>query len=178
VKRVGPTADPVAGRAVESGVAVSCQVSPIRSGALLTARAFEWRGVTLRYPARSRSGQRDEDGTVVFAMSQAQVRVSDWGCSCPLWLPAGAGAAREADAAVRRERLQHCKLALRLGVAEGFLLDAHDVPAVLREVLCLHVVKAGAEYWATWGGVARARLAEGRGAAQDARQARSAHGGR
>jgi hypothetical protein len=147
----------------------------MRSGALLTARAFEWRGVTLRYPARSRSGQRDEDGAVVFAMPQARVRVNDWGCSCPLWLPSSARAGQEFDAAIGRERLEHCKLAVRLGAAEGFLLDEHDVPAAPTEVLALHVTKVGAEYWATWGGVARARLCVERG--QDRLQARAVKGG-
>lgn len=164
-------------RSARRAVTASCQVLPIPNGALLIARAFEWRGVILAHPARSRSGLRDGDGAVVFAMPQSRVRVNDWGCSCPLWLPSDAGAGREMDAAISRERLQHCKLAVRLGMAEGFLLDAHDVPAAPTEVLSLHVTKVGAEYWATWGGVARARLSEEHGMAADAPQAQSVNGG-
>lgn len=154
----------------------SCQVLPMRSGAFLTARAFEWRGVTLSYPARSRSGLRDADGVVVFAMPRCRVRVNDWGCSCLLWLPSDTGHGEELAGAIGRERLRHCRLAVRLGMAEGFLLDAHGVPAAPTEVLSLRVMRAGAEYWATWGGVARA--SGRRGTAEDARPAQFArHGG-
>ena len=137
-----------------------CQVLPMWRGAISIARAFEWRGVTLKFPAFSRSGVRSEDGAVVFAMARAQVRVDVWGCSCPLWVPAAAGGGREMDLASRFERLKHCRLALHHGVAEGFLLDGDDARATSSEVLALRVVKVGEEYWATWGAVARARLSE------------------
>jgi hypothetical protein len=137
-----------------------CQVlSMWRSGPTI-ARAFEWRGVTLRFPALSRSGVRSEDGMVVFAMPKARVRVNDWGCSCPLWIPSDADAGRQTDGASALERLQHCRLAIRHGEAEGFLLDGDVAPAAQSEALALRVVKAGAEYWATWGTVARARISE------------------
>ena len=137
-----------------------CQVLPMRRSALTIARAFEWRGVTLKFPALSRSGVRSEDGMVVFAMPRARVRVNDWGCSCPLWIPADAGVGRGSDGASDLERLQHCRLAIRHGVAEGFLLDGNVAPASESEALALRVVKAGGEYWATWGAVARARVCE------------------
>lgn len=151
----------------------SCRVLPMRNDALLIARAFKWRGVNLAHPTRSRSGLRDGDGVVVFAMPQSRVRVNDWGCSCPLWLPSDASAGRDVDVAINRERLQHCRLAVRHGVAEGFLLDGHDVPAAPGEVLSLNVVKVGAEYWATWGGVARVRLSEQQGITEEAPMAQS-----
>lgn len=138
----------------------SCQVLPMWKSAPSMARAFEWRGVTLKFPALSRSGVRGEDGMVVFAMPKARVRVDDWGCSCPLWLPSDAGLARGMDDASGLERLQHCRLAIRHGEAEGFLLDGNVAPTKLSEALALRVVKAGAEYWATWGAVARAQVCE------------------
>ena len=133
---------------------------PMWTGALSIARAFERRGVTLKFPTLSRSGVSSDDGMVVFAMSKAQVRVNDWGCSCPLWVPADAGASGEIDRPSGIERLQHCRLAAGHGVAEGFLLDADDAPMAQGEALALRVVKTGGEYWATWGATARARLPE------------------
>ena len=137
-----------------------CQVLPMRRSAPSIARAFEWRGVTLKFPSLSRSGVRSDDGMVVFAMPRAQVRVNDWGCSCPLWLPSDADLGRGTDGSSGLERLQHCRLAVRHGEAEGFLLDGDVAPATLSEALALRVVKAGAEYWAMWGAVARAQVCE------------------
>jgi len=97
---------------------------------------------------------RDDDGVVVFAMPAARVRVDDWGCSCPLWVP-GRREARVV-AASDLERLRHCRMALRQGMAEGFVLDAGEVPAGQREILSLRVIKTGQEYWARWGCAARA----------------------
>jgi hypothetical protein len=97
---------------------------------------------------------RDDDGVVVFAMPAARVRVDDWGCSCPLWVP-GTRHARVV-AASDLERLRHCRMALRQGMAEGFVLDAGEVPAGQQEILSLRVIKTGQEYWARWGCAARA----------------------
>jgi hypothetical protein len=137
-----------------------CQVLPMWRDAISIARAFEGRGVTLKFPAFSRSGVRGKDGAVVFAMARAQVRVNDWGCSCPLWVPTAAGVGRGMDRASRFERLKHCRLAVHRGAAEGFLVDGDDAPATSSEVLALRVVKVSEEYWATWGAVAPARLSE------------------
>ena len=133
---------------------------PMWNGALSIARAFEWLGVTLKFPSLSRSGVRGDDGMIVFAMPSAQVRVNDWGSSCPLWLPSGTGPRREMGRPSDLERLQHCLLAAGHGIAEGFLLDGDDAPAAPAEALALRVVKTGGEYWATWGATARARLPE------------------
>jgi hypothetical protein len=138
----------------------SSRVLPMWNGALSIARAFEWRGVTLKFPSLSRSGVRSDDGMIVFAMPRAQVRVNDWGCSCPLWVPAHAGARRELGRPSGLERLQHCRLAAGHGVAEGFLLDGDDAPMAPAEALALRVVKTGEEYWATWDATARVRVAE------------------
>ena len=138
---------------------ISCQVLPMWTGALSIARAFKCLGVTLKFPTLSRSGVRSDDGMVVFAMPRARVRVNDWGCSCPLWVPSDAGR-REMERPSGLERLQHCRLAVRHGIAEGFLVNGNDAPVTPSEGLALRVVKAGEEYWATWGAVARAQVFE------------------
>jgi hypothetical protein len=137
-----------------------CKVLSILKSAPSVARAFAWRGVTLKFPAISRSGVRGDDGMVVFAMPRTRVRVNDWGCSCPLWLPSDADLGGGEDDAGGLERLQHCRLAIRHGEAEGFLLDGNVASATQSEALALRVVKTGKEYWATWGSVARVQLFE------------------
>jgi hypothetical protein len=136
---------------------MTSQVLPMWNGALSRARAFEWQGVTLKFPARSRSGVRADDGMVVFALPAAQVRVDDWGCSCVLWLPALPGAPRSLDQALQQEMLRHCRTALIHGMAEGFLIHGDEMRSGREELLSLRVVKTGEDYWAKWGSVARTR---------------------
>jgi hypothetical protein len=125
---------------------------------LTRARAFYSQGVLLSLPARSRSGVRNDDGMVVFAMAAMAVHVDEWGCTCPLWLPAHSAEEEgvDRDRAVSEELLEHCRIAMRQGLAEGFLLYGDAALARASEVLALRVVKAGKEYWAKWGAVARA----------------------
>jgi len=125
---------------------------------LTRARAFYSHGVLLSLPARSRSGVRNDDGMVVFAMAAMAVRVDEWGCACPLWLPADRLAVEGPDRDVSAELLEHCRLAIRHGAAEGFLLHGDGALAHASDVLALRVVKAGKEYWAKWGAAARAEL--------------------
>src|SRR2546426_7160576 len=54
---------------------------------LSRVHAFEAQGVTLRYPARSWSGVRFDDGVVVFALRECDVEGHDDGFSCLLWAP-------------------------------------------------------------------------------------------
>ena len=143
------------------------QVLPMWNGALSRARAFEWQGITLKFPARSRSGVRAGDGMVVFALPAAQVRVDECGCSCLLW---GRNAAPHApDQAVHEEVLRHCRIALIHGMAEGFVMHGDEVRSGREELLSLRVVKAGEEYWARWGCVARTRWSRQPAAAAEAR---------
>src|SRR5216110_3571114 len=123
-----------------------CAILTLSRSAVSISKAFEAEGVALEFPARSRSGIRGSDGMVIFAMSAMEVRTTDWGSSCPLWLP-GSGA----------ERLAHCRLALQFGVAEGFVLDRSDNPPAEFDLLTLVVVRTGEEYWARWGTVARSQ---------------------
>jgi len=123
--------------------------------AISRARIFQSHGVTLKFPARSRSGVRDHDGVVVFAMEMAQVRVDDWGCSCLLWAPASRCAPAAPDRAGDAERLRHCRLARRYGMAEGFLVYGDETTVRREGTLSLRVLKVGKEYWAKWGCVSR-----------------------
>ena len=133
-------------------------ILPMWNGALARASGFESRGVTLTFPARSRSGVRDVDGMVVFAIAAALVRQEHWGCSCLLWAPAPRAAATALDEASHAETLKHCRLAIHHGVAEGFLVyDAEPSPHGI-DVIALRVVKARKEYWAKWGFLPRAQL--------------------
>lgn len=123
---------------------------------LSRARAFYSQGVLLTFPARSRSGVRSDDGVVVFAMPANAVRVHDWGCVCPLWVPADGVDEGTLNRAVNEEVLEHCGLAVRHGGAEGFLVYGDASLAHASEILALRVVKLGKEYWAKWGAAARA----------------------
>ena len=127
---------------------MASQILPMCNGAASRARYFQRQGVTLTFPAQSRSGVRDHDGTIVFAMAAADVLSDDWGYSCLLWRPGARGPGEH-------EMLEHCRLAVYRGVAEGFLLYADDANHD-EGTLSLRIVRAGAEYWARWGRGARA----------------------
>lgn len=118
-------------------------------------RAFEMRGVTLKYPSRSWGGVRADDGTVILALWAEDVFTDGQGSSCLLWTSHGDGAHGWTDSASREERLEHCRLAVLHGGAEGLLVYG-DTAAVDPEiVLALRVVKRGPDYWAKWGCVTR-----------------------
>lgn len=91
---------------------------------------------------------------VVFAMQAQDVQADAWGFSCLLWGPA----------CKDPERLRHCRLAVRQGMAEGFLLygEGEGESASEGELLSLRVLKRGKEYWAKWGGMARNIVPQGR----------------
>lgn len=98
--------------------------------------------------ASERSTVRDEDGVVVFAMPAVEVHADPWGFSCLLWRPASTDA----------QRLRHCRLAVRNGMAEGFLLYGDAARVREGEMLSLRVLRLGKEYWAKWGSMARAMM--------------------
>lgn len=132
------------------------EILPLRNAEFSRARAFYRLGVILTFPARSRSGLRGDDGVVVFAMAAAQVLSDDWGFSCLLWAPVPRIARTPVDLPTHAERLEHCRLAMRHGVAEGFLVYGDAPAAPGDEALALRIVRAGKEYWAKWGSAARA----------------------
>lgn len=134
-------------------------VPPRRPRRLPRLLAFQAQGVTLRFPARSCSGIRAGDGAVVFALGEADVRFGDEGCSCLLWAPLAESAALFVDRPIRQERLEHCRLAVLHGGAEGLLLRGARGEAEPGKLLALHVEKLGAEYWARWGSSASSQPA-------------------
>lgn len=127
-------------------------ILPMANRAVLRARFFQSHGVTIESHARSTSGVREEDGMVVFAMPVERVKMDAWGCSCLLWT----GRDRLLDDAISVETLRHCRLAVRHGVAEGFLLGRALAPMECQDLLALRVLKIGREYWAKWGHAVRA----------------------
>ena len=136
---------------------MASEVLPLSNIAAFRAFVFAWQGVNLQFPARSRSGVRDCDGMVVFAMLAAEVQANDWGLSCLLWAPAAPGTL-SCDVGAQAETLKHCRAAESCGMAEGFLLYSDDPDATRRDgMLALRVVRSGREYWARWGHSVRAQ---------------------
>lgn len=133
------------------------------------AKALESRGVWLQDTRSSWSGVRKSDGEVVLAIWAAAIQSTDGRCSCLLWAPNLEGARPWSDKPAGKERLEHCRLAVARGGAEGLLaygeqLDGHLPEDKARTILGLdaetvlrfRVEKRGTEYWATWGGKAAA----------------------
>jgi len=131
--------------------------------------AFEAQGVTLRYPARSWSGVRFDDGVVVFALRECDVEGHDDGFSCLLWAPSIEGTTQWVDRPSRQERLEHCRLALVHGGADGLLVCGDAGLVEPDAILALRVEKLRDEDWATWGLAARTQTPRG---GRDARFAR------
>lgn len=140
--------------------------SPRASARRLISRskALQARGV---YPSDARtswSGVRKDDGAVVMMLWAGAVQPSEGSCGYLLWAPNVDGARPWSDTAAGKERLEHCRLALQHGKAEGLLvhgerLDGHlpehkarSVHGVDPEVVVrLEVELRGQEYWAVWG---------------------------
>jgi hypothetical protein len=118
-------------------------------------RAFEMRGVTLKYPSHSWGGVRADDGTVILALWAGDIFTDGQGSSCLLWTSQGDGAHGWTDSASREERLEHCRLAVQHGGAEGLLVYGDSAAVDPEIVLALRVVRRGADYWAKWGSVTR-----------------------
>lgn len=110
-------------------------------------RAFEMRGVSLRNRVWSRGGIRT-DGAVVLTVRADEVRKAEGTDSYLLWAPNVADSYPWSDTPGGKERLEHCRIALERGAAEGLLI--HDAERVDPEtVLNLRVEKRGEEYWAS-----------------------------
>ena len=169
-------ADEVAGLcdsalAAHAPQALSGASSPRRENPKLIPRrsAFRMRGVHLNAGMSSWGGVRQSDGAVVFSLWADDVRSENGGCSYLLWAPNKARARPWSDTPAGRERLEHCKLAVEKGEAEGFLVHGVRLDGVLPEerahsvegadpdiVIRFQVVQRGAEYWALWGSAAAA----------------------
>jgi len=125
-------------------------------------KAFELRGVSLQSRSWSRGGVRAEDGAVVVIVPVEEVQKAEGGNSHLLWAPNLDGSRPWSDQAGGKERLEHSRLALERGGAEGMLAYAKspqrlpgEKPAVAdgvdaENVLALHIERRGEEFWATW----------------------------
>jgi hypothetical protein len=125
-------------------------------------KAFEMHGVSLRHRVWSRGGIRP-DGTVFMAVSAEEIQKANSESSCLLWGPNVDDSRPWADTPGGQERLEHCRIALERGAAEGLLAYTKRAVGAAPEekaagadrldpkhVLNLHIEKRGEEYWATW----------------------------
>ena len=145
-----------------------------KTGRLLPrARAFEARGVWLQDAGKSWGGVRPTDGAVVMAMWSASIESAHGSCRYLLWAPNVGGSRPWSDTEAGKERLQHCKLALQRGGAEGLIVHGEALNGRLPEEraysvhgidphahLVFTVETRGAEYWATWGRKAASQTEE------------------
>jgi len=135
------------------------------------AHALGQRGVTPRSRVWSRGGVREADGTVVFALWADDVQAADGASQYLLWAPNVEGSRPWSDTPGGQERLEHCRLAEDGAAAEGLLVYGERIEGSLPDdkartvhgadphtVLTLRLEKRGEEYWATWGGGARAPI--------------------
>lgn len=148
------------GRAAKAGAA-----APVKRRRLVSRRkAFEARGVMLNDARTSWSGVRKSDGAVVISLWADAVGSADGSCSYLLWAPNVSGSRPWSDQPGGKERLEHCKLVLNGGRAEGVLVYGETLEGYLPEerarsvhgvdpevVLQLEVERRGEEYWAVWG---------------------------
>lgn len=124
-------------------------------------KAFEIHGVAVGNRVWSRGGVRN-DGAVVLAITADEVQKADGAHSYLLWAPNVADSQPWSDTPGGKERLEHCRIALERGAAEGLLVygkraagaapkdngtSAERVDA--ETVLSLRIEKRGEEYWAT-----------------------------
>jgi hypothetical protein len=113
-------------------------------------RACELQGIPLKYPTRSSSGVRFDDGAVVFAIRAEEVLTEDQYCNVLLWTPPAGDPRPGGDAAASRERLKHCRIAARRGEAVGILVHGERRGVDGDACLALQVEKVANEYWARW----------------------------
>jgi hypothetical protein len=125
-------------------------------------KAFEMHGISPRNRIWSRGGLRS-DGAVVVTVPADEVQKAGSAHSCLLWGPNVNDSRPWSDTPGGQERLEHCRIALERGAAEGLLVyskraagapqkdkaaspDGVDAETILE----LRVEKRGEEYWATW----------------------------
>jgi hypothetical protein len=128
-------------------------------------KAFEMHGVLLQNARWSWGGVRRADGAVVMTLWADDVQSSDGGCSYLLWAPNINGSRPWSDKPGGKERLEHCRIAMTRGGAEGLLVYGERLEGTLPEdkassvrgtdpkvLLRFRVTQRGDEFWATWGG--------------------------
>jgi len=137
-------------------------------------KAFAARGVWLQDPRTSWSGIRKSDGAVVMALWAETIESADGGCRYLLWAANADGMRPWSDSSAGKERLEHCKRAIKLGRAEGLLVYGRSLDGRLPEdrastihgidaetVLEFEVEQRGEEFWAVWGRKPAASIVEG-----------------
>ena len=122
-------------------------------------RACQLHGVSVRSGKWSRGGIRP-DGAVLMGIAEEDVRRDKDGERYLLWAPNEGLSRPWSDTPGGQERLQHCRIALERGAAEGLLTyskraaagaEPDDEGPALRAsstLLSLRVEKLGEEYWA------------------------------
>jgi hypothetical protein len=121
-------------------------------------KAFEKHGVVPANRVWSRGGVR-ADGAVVFVIRADEVQKTDGPDRHLLWAPNIGDSNPWSDTAGGKERLQHCRIALERGVAEGLLIYGNRAGLVdAGQVLSLSIEKRGEEYWATCAPQKRVRV--------------------
>jgi hypothetical protein len=108
-------------------------------------RAFEMHGVSPRNRVWSCGGIR-ADGVVVLTVRADEAQKADGADSYLLWAPNIDDSRPWSDSAGGKERLEHCRIALERGAAEGLLVYGKRVDG--ETVLNLRLEKRGEEYWA------------------------------
>jgi hypothetical protein len=125
-------------------------------------KAFEMNGVRLRNRVWSCGGLRT-DGAVLLSVRAEEVQKAEGTNCCLLWAPNVADSRPWSDSPGGKERLEHCRIALERGAAEGLLIYGKRAAGAPPEdkslgadrvdaetVLNLRVEKRGDEYWASW----------------------------
>jgi hypothetical protein len=121
-------------------------------------KAFEIRGVNPVNRIWSRGGLRS-DGAVVLTVRADEVQKVEGADSYLLWAPNIEDSRPWSDTPGGKERLEHCRIALERGAAEGLLIHGKRTPGApggdggadgvdAETVLELRVDKRGEEYWA------------------------------
>lgn len=124
---------------------------------LQRAAAFAAQGVLLKDDERSWSGAR-RDGSIVFGIHADLVHENDDGFSCRLSRAPEPAARHQAQPQAidlfALERLEHCRIALRQGGADGLLTSETGLVRG-NSVLSLRMVRRRDGYWGVWGTAVR-----------------------
>jgi len=119
-------------------------------GLVSRGKAFALHGVSVRNRVWSRGGVR-ADGAVLLALRAEDIEHAGGGTTCLLWAPNVADAHPWSDTPAGQERLEHCRMALERGAAEGLLIYGAKADRVdARTLLKLRIEKRDEAYWASW----------------------------
>jgi hypothetical protein len=172
IAEVVAACDVVLGGRPAASKRVGSAAAPKRARPFLSRhKAFQARGVYLEGVESGWCGVRKSDGAVVITVWGPAVVSRDGVCSQRLWAPNVANSRPWSDSPGGKARLEHCRLALERGGAEGLLVRGehfegenaeHNARTVYGvepdQVLQIRVEARGDEYWAVWGAKATEAL--------------------